>query len=164
MNLQAIANMAKVKKIAAMYVAFGWICANAITFQERAIAQYYSGCFMLTESGNLVDLNSLCGISDRQANSRTLEFSQLQFQPSSFGNFAEVRGTVTNRSEQIIPLQVIYIRILNENRFLSSSTIPVDTGNGLSPGQSLTFDKVINRKNLGGVIPATAKVEVTQYQ
>lgn len=156
--------MAKIKKIAAMCIVFGGIWGAALAFQDRAIAQYYSGCFMLTESGSLVDLNSLCGVSDRPKDSSGLEFSQLQFQPSSFGNFAEIKGTVTNRSGQTIPLQVIHIRILNENRVLTSSTIAVNTGNGLSPGESLTFDKVINQKKLGGVIPDTAKVEVTRYQ
>lgn len=104
--------MTKLKNLAAMYITVTCSLGGFLGNQNSAIAQYYSGCFMVDGSQMLIDLNSLCSLGDRLPGKQSLLFSELQFQPSSFGNFAEVKGTVTNNSERAIPLKLIYIQVV----------------------------------------------------
>lgn len=134
------------------------------TDKNMAIAQEYPGCFLITQSGTLVKLNNLCtAIKDQQV--EPLEFSGLEFQPPILGLKAgEIRGSVTNRSNQVVPLKIIHIQLVANNQVITSTNIPVETDNGLQPGASLSFDTVIASRQIGGVPEDEVKVEVTRYE
>lgn len=131
--------------------------------KNMAIAQEYPGCFLITQSGTLVKLNNLCtAIKDQQV---PLEFSGLEFQPPILGLKAgEIRGAVTNRSNQVVPLKIIHIQLVANNQVITSTNIPVETDNGLQPGESLSFDTVIASRQIGEVPEDEVKVEVTRYE
>lgn len=129
-----------------------------------ATAQEYPGCFLITQSGTLIELNNLCTLVQKQE-VEPLLFSGLEFQPPLIGlKPGEVRGSVTNRSNQVVPLKIIYIQLVADNQILTSSDIPVETGSGLQPGESLSFDTVISSKKLGKVPEDGVKVQVKRYE
>lgn len=131
---------------------------------ESVAAQEYPDCFLITESGTLVELNNIC-IPAKNQQVEPLIFSGLEFQPPLVGLKAgEVRGAVTNRSTQVVPLKVIYIQLIADNRVIAASNILVETGGGLQPGESLSFDTVIGSKKLGSIPDEEVKVEVTRYE
>jgi len=126
-------------------------------------AQEYPGCFMLSYSGSLVDLNTLC--TDKAANLQPpLVFSSLQSQPILDGAMTQVRGTVTNNSTSVVPLSRIYFQLVANSKILVASAILVDTGSGLNPGESISFDKVLSKSDLGNVPLAAIEVKVTKYE
>lgn len=136
---------------------------DVILVKKVAIAQEYPGCFLITQSGMLVNLNNLCTSAQQQV--EPLLFNGLEFQPPLVGLKAgEVRGAVTNRSSQVVPLKIIYIQLVAGSRIIASSDIPVETGNGLQPGESLSFDTVISSKKLGKVPEDGVEVQVTRYE
>lgn len=131
---------------------------------ESVAAQEYPDCFLITQSGTLVELNNIC-IPAKSQQVEPLIFSGLEFQPPLVGLKAgEVRGAVTNRSTQVVPLKVIYIQLIADNRVIAASNILVETGSGIQPGESLSFDTVIGSKKLGSVPESPIKVEVTRYE
>lgn len=131
---------------------------------KKVAAQEYPDCFLITQSGTLVELNNICNSAKNQQ-VEPLIFSGLEFEPPLVGLKAgEVRGAVTNRSTQVVPLKVIYIQLVADNRVIAASNISVETGSGLQPGESLSFDTVIGSKKLGTVPENPIKVEVTRYE
>lgn len=131
--------------------------------KQVAIAQEYPDCFSITQSGMLVKLNNLCASAQQQI--EPLLFNGLEFQPPLVGLKAgKVRGAVTNRSSQVVPLKIIYIQLVAGSRIIGSSDIPVETGNGLQLGESLSFDTVISSKKLGKVLEDGVEVQVTRYE
>ena len=131
---------------------------------ESVAAQEHPDCFLITQSGTLVELNNIC-IPAKNQQVEPLIFSGLEFQPPLVGLKAgEVRGAVTNRSTQVVPLKVIYIQLIADNRVIAASNILVETGSGLQPGESLSFDTVIGSKKVGSVPDEDVKVEVTRYE
>lgn len=131
---------------------------------ETAAAQEHPDCFLITQSGTLVELNNIC-IPAKNQQVEPLIFSGLEFQPPLVGLKAgEVRGAVTNRSTQVVPLKVIHIQLIAANRVIAASNILVETGSGLQPGESLSFDTVIGSKKLGSMPDEEVKVEVTRYE
>ena len=131
---------------------------------ESVVAQEHPDCFLITQSGTLVELNNIC-IPAKNQQVEPLIFSGLEFQPPLVGLKAgEVRGAVTNRSTQVVPLKVIYIQLIADNRVIAASNILVETGSGLQPGESLSFDTVIGSKKVGSVPDEDVKVEVTRYE
>lgn len=131
---------------------------------ESVAAQEYPDCFLITQSGTLVELNNIC-IPAKNQQVEPLIFSGLEFQPPLIGLKAgEVRGAVTNRSTQVVPLKLIYIQLIADNRVIAASNILVETGSGLQPGESLSFDTVIGSKKLGSVPESPIKVQVTRYE
>lgn len=138
------------------------LCETA-TVETAVVAQEHPGCFLITGSGTLVDLNNLCTQAKQQV--EPLVFSGLEFQPPLLGlKPAEVKGSVTNRSSQVVALKIIYIQLVADNRIIAASDIPVETGSGLQPGESLSFDTVISRKKLGKVPEDKVNVQVTRYE
>lgn len=131
---------------------------------KNVAAQEYPDCFLITQSGTLVELNNIC-TSAKNQQVEPLIFSGLEFQPPLVGLKAgEIRGAVTNRSTQVVPLKVIYIQLIADNRVIAASNISVETGSGLQPGESLSFDTMIGSKKLGNVPENPIKVEVTRYE
>ncbi|MBW4639882.1 MAG: hypothetical protein KME05_16940 [Gloeocapsa sp. UFS-A4-WI-NPMV-4B04] len=131
---------------------------------KSVAAQEHPDCFLITQSGTLVELNNIC-IPAKNQQVEPLIFSGLEFQPPLVGLKAgEVRGAVTNRSTQVVPLKVIYIQLIADNRVIAASNILVETGSGLQPGESLSFDTVIGSKKVGSVPDEDVKVEVTRYE
>lgn len=62
---------------------------------KNVAAQEYSGCFLITKAGTVVELNKLCTLNDEQT-AEPLEFSRLEFQPPIAGlKFGGVQGSVT---------------------------------------------------------------------
>lgn len=153
-----------VKLTIAVISALGLFLWEVALCKNMAIAQEYPGCFLITQSGTLVKLNNLCStVKDQQV--EPLEFSGLEFQPPILGLKAgEIRGSVTNRSNQVVPLKIIHIQLVANNQVITSTNIPVETDNGLQPGASLAFDTVIASRQIGGVPEDEVKVEVTQYE
>lgn len=132
-------------------------------FHNTAIAQEYPGCFLITQLGTLVDLNNLCNITEKQE--EPLMFSGLEFQPPLLGlKPGEIKGAVTNRSNKVIALKVIYVQLVADNRVIASSDIQIETGSGLQPGESLSFDTIISSKKLAKAPDEEVKVEVTRYE
>lgn len=92
-------------------------------------------------------------------------FSGLEFQPPLLGlKPGEIKRAVTNRSNKVIALKVIYIQLVADNQVIASSDIQIETGNGLQPGESLSFDTIISSKKLAKVPDEEVKVEVTRYE
>ncbi len=132
-------------------------------FKNVATAQEYPGCFLINQSGRLIELNNLCTLVQKQV--EPLLFSSLEFQPPLIGlKPGEVRGSVTNHSNQVVPLKIIYIQLVAGNQIIASNDIPVETGSGLQPGESLSFDTVISSKKLGKVPENGVKVQVNRYE
>lgn len=133
-------------------------------FHNNALAQEYPGCFLITQLGTLVDLNNLCNITEKQQ-AEPLMFSGLEFQPPLLGlKPGEIKGAVTNRSNKVIALKVIYVQLVVDNQVIASSDIQIETGSGLQPGESLSFDTIISSKKLAKVPDEEVKVEVTRYE
>lgn len=126
-------------------------------------AQEHPGCFMINSTGQLVNLSVLC-LNKAETLKPTLVFTGLQSHLILDGTMAQVRGTVTNISNQIVPLSQIKFQLLADRQILASNTILVETGSGLKPGESLSFDKVIDKSDLGDLPQNTIKVQVTNYQ
>jgi hypothetical protein len=132
--------------------------------KKAVIAQEYPGCFLINQSGTLINLKNLC-TSVQQQQVEPLLFNGLEFQPPLVGLKAgEIRGAVTNRSSQVVPLKIIYIQLVADNQIIALSDISVETGNGLQPGESLSFDTVISSKKLGKVPENGVKVQVARYE
>ena len=129
-------------------------------FRTDSVAQEYPVCFMIDGSNQVIDLNRLCKTETAQP---TLLFKDLKSQLIFGGNMAEVKGTVTNSSSQVIPLSNIYFQLVADNRVLSSSAVEIAKEDGLKPGESLAFEKVISKRDLGHVPPSAIEVQVTRY-
>lgn len=50
------------------------------------------------------------------------------------------------------------------NRVIAASNIPVETGNGLQPGESLSFNTGISSNKIGKLPKGGFKVEVIRYE
>ena len=134
-----------------------------ITTVKNAIAQEYPGCFLITKEGTVVELNNLCTLSKQVA--EPLEFSNLEFQAAIAGlKSAGVQGAVTNRSSKVILLRTIYFQLVANNRVIVASNIQVETGKGLQPGESLSFNTGISSKKIGNLPEDGVKVEITRYE
>jgi len=133
---------------------------STVLFRTDAIAQGDPACFFVDQSGRLTDLNHLCKTETVQTK---LLFKALKPQLIFGGNAAEVKGTVTNNSNQVIPITNIYFQLIADNRVLSSSAIEILKADGLKPGESLAFEKVISKGDLGNVPPSVIEVQVTRY-
>ena len=118
---------------------------------------------MITRSGKVVGLNVLCQ-GKTETPQAQLMFTNLESQLILDGTMVQVRGTVTNRSSQAVPLSQIYFQLVVDNRILTSNTIPIEKSDGLKPGESISFDKVLSKSELADVPPSEIKVEITQYQ
>jgi hypothetical protein len=59
------------------------LCEIAI-FKNVATTQEYPGCFLVTQSGALIELNNLC-TQDKKQQVEPLLFSGLEFQPPLIG-------------------------------------------------------------------------------
>lgn len=129
-------------------------------FRSNSIAQEYPACFMIDRSDRVINLNRLCKTETPQP---ILLFTNLKSQLIFGGNMAEVKGTVTNSSSQVIPIMNIYFQLVADNRVLSSSAIEIAKEDGLKPGESLAFEKVISKRDLGNVSPTAIEVQVTRY-
>ena len=129
-------------------------------FRSDSIAQEYPVCFMVDRSNRVIDLNCLCTTETAQP---TLLFKDLKSQLIFGGNLAEIKGTVTNSSTQMIPITNIYFQLVADNRVLSSSAIEIAKADGLKVGESLAFEKVISKRDLGNVPPSMIEVQVTGY-
>lgn len=135
-----------------------------ITTVENVIAQEYPGCFLITKEGTVVELNNLCTSSKKQTVEH-LKFSDLEFQPAIAGlKSAGVQGAVTNRSNKVILLRTIYFQLVANNRVIAASNIQVDTGNGLQPGESISFNTGISSNKVGKLPEDGVKVEITSYE
>lgn len=135
-----------------------------ITTVKNVIAQEYPGCFLITKEGTLVELNNLCTVSNKQT-AEPLEFSALEFQPAIAGlKSAGVQGAVTNRSNKAILIRTIYFQLVANNRVIAASNIQVETGNGLQPGESLSFNTGISSNKVGKLPEDGVKVEITRYE
>lgn len=129
-----------------------------------AKAQEYPGCFLMMQ-GEFVDLSSLCGGSaSSTANSAAIVFSNLKLQSIFNDSLLEVVGTATNPSSQVMPISVVYFQLVAGNQVLTSSAIEVEAGNGLAPGQSMEFSKVISASDLQSYASSGVAVQVTQYR
>ncbi len=135
-----------------------------ITTVKNVVAQEYPGCFLITTAGTVVELNNLCTLGKEQT-AETLEFSALEFQPPIAGlKSGGVQGSVTNRSNKVILLRTIYFQLVANNRVIAASNIPVETGNGLQPGESLSFNTGISSNKIGKLPEEEVKVEITRYE
>ncbi len=135
-----------------------------ITTIKNVIAQEYPGCFLITKDGTVVELNNLCTLSKKQT-AEPLEFSNLEFQPAIAGlKSAGVQGAVTNRSNKVIVLKRIYFQLVASNRVIAASDIQVETGNGLQPGESISFNTGISNNKIGKIPEDGVKVEITSYE
>jgi hypothetical protein len=141
-------------------VLFVFLSATSL-FHTNAVAQEYPACFLVDRSGRIVNLNHLC--ETETAESKLL-FRDLKSQLIFGGNAAEVQGTVTNSSSQVIPITNIYFQLVADNRVLSSSAIEIAKADGLKPGESLAFEKVISKNDLGNLPPSAIQVRVTRYE
>lgn len=134
-----------------------------ITTVKNVVAQEYPGCFLITKEGTVVELNKLCTLSKQTA--EPLEFSDLEFQPAIDGlKSAGVQGAVTNRSNKVILLKTIYFQLVANNRVIAASNIQIETGNGLQPGESLSFNTGISSNKVGKLPEDGVKVEITSYE
>lgn len=139
-----------------------FVCA--IATGKNVVAQEYPGCFLITTTGTVVELNNLCTLSNQQT-AEPLEFSGLEFQPPIAGlKSAGIQGSVTNRSNKVILLKTIYFQLLANNRVVAASNIRVETGDGLQPGESLSFNTGISSNNVGDLPENGIEVEVTRYE
>lgn len=134
--------------------------SSTVLFRTNAIAQGDPACFLVDQSGRLTDLNHLCKTETAQPK---LLFQDLKSQLIFGGNAAEVKGTVTNNSNQVIPITNIYFQLIADNRILSSSAIEVPKADGLKPGESLAFEKVISKGDLENIPPSAIEVQVIRY-
>src|SRR5919202_5712028 len=132
--------------------------ASVVLFRTDAIAQQDPVCFMVDRSDRVIDLNHLCKAETAQPK---LLFKDLRSQLIMGGNVAEVKGTVTNTSSEVIPITNIYFQLVANNRILSSSAIEIPKAEGLKPGESLAFEKAISKRDLGNVPPSAIEVQVT---
>ena len=148
---------------AALSIALISSLSEVALVHTAASAQEYSGCFMISNLGSLVNLDVLCS-DEIKISQPKLVFTALQSQLILDGSMAQVTGTVTNRSNQVVPLSLIYFQLVADTRILASSSISVETGDGLNPGESLSFDKVINKSHLGNVAPSVIEVKITKYE
>lgn len=135
-----------------------------ITTVKNVIAQEHPGCFLITTAGTVVELNNLCTLSKKQT-AEPLEFSDLEFQPAIAGlKSAGVQGAVTNRSNRAILLKTIYFQLVANNRVIAASNIQVETGNGLQPGESLSFNTGISSNKIDKLPEDKIKVEIIKYE
>jgi len=134
------------------------------TVKNVVVAQEYPGCFLITKAGTVVELDNLC-VLDEEQTAEPLEFTGLEFQPPIAGlKSGGVQGSVTNRSNKVIPLKTIYFQLVANNRVIAASDIPVETGNGLQPGESLSFNTGISSNKVEKLSEDGIKVEVTRYE
>lgn len=144
----------------ALFASLSGLAIGAIAAQ----AQEYPGCFLVTQ-GSFVDLSSLCGGNAPSANdSATIVFNNLRLQSILNDSLVEVVGTATNPSSQVMPISVVYFQLVADNQVLSSSAIEVEAGNGLAPGQSMEFSKVISASDLKSYASSGVAIRVTQYR
>ncbi|HAA29175.1 MAG TPA: hypothetical protein DCE56_17595 [Cyanobacteria bacterium UBA8553] len=129
-------------------------------FRTDSVAQENPVCFMVDRSNQVINLNRLCKTETAQP---TLLFKDLKSQLIFDGNMAEVKGTVTNSSSQVIPLSNIYFQLVADNRVISSSAVEIAKEDGLKPGESMAFEKVISKRDLGNVPPSAIQVQVTRF-
>lgn len=129
-------------------------------FRTNTVAQENPVCFLVDQSDRVVNLNHLCKTETAQSK---LLFKDLRSELIFGGKAAEVKGTVTNSSSQVIPVTNIYFQLVADNRVLSSSAIDVAREDGLKPGESFAFSKAISKNDLGNVSPSAIEVQVTRY-
>ena len=155
--------MAKSAYLTALYVALFSFAVEVASSDTVASAQEYPGCFMVSQVGNLVELNALCATTMRVPQPK-LVFTDIESQLILEGTMAQVRGTVTNLSSQVVSISRIYFQLVADTKVLASSTVLVATGNGLNPGESLSFDKVLSKSDLRNIAPDKIKVQIIKYE
>lgn len=135
----------------------------AISSVQKAATQEYPGCFLITTTGTVVELNKLCTKDAEQT--EPLEFSGLEFKPPIAGlKPGEIQGAVTNKSNKVILLKTIYFQLIANKQVIGASNVSVETGNGLQPGESLSFNTAISSRKLGRLPVEGVSVEVTRYE
>lgn len=145
---------------AALCISFIATLSEVAIIHTTTNAQEYPGCFMIDRAGIFVDLKGLCplsesasrrvGESEGREELNPLVFSALELkQPILNGNLTQVKGFVTNRSSQPLPLSLISFQLVANERLLASNTIEVAASNGLKPGKSIRFMKLMKQTNEG---------------
>lgn len=117
-------------------------------------------CFMEWH-GNIIDLTiSVCktkinNISAAKLNSLSasdIRLSNVEIEQAINGTSLEIRGTITNESEQVGSLSVVKFNVINHQngRVLTTDTIILEAGAGLEPGEQIAFSKLISKNIVGG--------------
>ena len=125
----------------------------------------YPACYIITTSGKLQDLNSLCRFGDGLVNS-PLRFSEMGLQVAVRDARPQliVKGIVTNASAKRVPVSKVNCQLLLNDRIISTNQIPIITGRGgLHPGESRSFNQALNIQNLEEVSLSNLRVKVTSF-
>lgn len=96
---------------AALSIALISSLSEVALVHTAASAQEYSGCFMISNLGSLLNLDVLCS-DEIKISQPKLVFSALQSQLILDDTMAQVRGTVTNPSNQVVPLSLICFQLV----------------------------------------------------
>jgi hypothetical protein len=129
-------------------------------------------CFMEWH-GNIIDLTiSVCktkinNISAAKPNSLSasdIRLSNVEIEQAINGTSLEIKGTITNESEQVSSLSVVKFNVINHQngRVLTTDTIILEAGAGLEPGEQIAFSKLISKNIVGGNVKISdLNVEIT---
>ena len=121
-------------------------------------------CFMVTSSGQVRNLNSVCNMS--HSGTFPLTFSQMDLRVSLDAKNPQltVSGIVTNASQKRVAVSKVVCQLLLNNRVVSTSEVPIITGSGgLRPGESRSFNQPLNMPNLDGVPLSRLRVQVASF-
>lgn len=130
-------------------------------------------CFMEWQ-GRTIDLtNSMCGsstgdeIPTEEANADSdsdIRVSDVQIEPTMNGTAVQIKGTVTNESDEVSSVSLVHFDVINERdgSVVTSDAAEVEVGAGIEPGEQIAFSKVISTNTLSeeASIP-DLRVEVT---
>lgn len=117
---------------------------------RRAIAQEYEGCWMVSSAGAVIDLNgSVCPRSPAAPVSTPLSFANLRVESTHDGRVA-VLGSVTNRSNQPVPLILVEYKLIDSQsqEVIYKGLVPLATPGTLQAGESINFSRLLNTRRL----------------
>lgn len=124
-----------------------------------------SVCFMQWR-GRTIDLSrSICGnsrgdeIPTEEANAEEpipdadsdIRVSNVRIEPAKDENAVEIKGTITNESDQVSSLSLVQFDVINEQdgSVVTSDAAEVEAGSEIEPGEQIAFSKIINKNTLG---------------
>lgn len=107
-------------------------------------------CYMLTPTGKVVNLNSICGVDNIVAPASITATNLSLNLPDAEYNFSpRIEATITNHSRKSVRVAVVQLQIKSSSTILT--TVPIFMNETLAPGQSVPASGLFNQSELKGI-------------
>ena len=137
-----------------------------VVFAQDALffMEWHENIINLTISVCKTKINNISAAKPNSLSASDIRLSNVEIEQAINGTSLEIKGTITNDSEQVSSLSVVKFNVINHQngRVLTTDTIILEAGAGLEPGEQIAFSKLISKNIVGGNVKISdLNVEIT---